>query len=94
MMPSCKQVSHMVSESLDGKVLSWRERIKLKIHLSMCKACQQMVRQMELLRAAANQLGKTEDNALPPTQGTLSQEASARIRDRLRQAQQDSADDS
>jgi predicted anti-sigma-YlaC factor YlaD len=94
MMPSCKQVSHMVSESLDGKVLSWRERIKLKIHLSMCKACQQMVRQMELLRAAANQLGKIEDNALPPAQGTLSQEASARIRDRLRQAQQDSADDS
>jgi predicted anti-sigma-YlaC factor YlaD len=93
-MPSCKQVTHMVSESLDGKVLSWRERIRLKIHLSMCKACQQMVRQMELLRAAANQLGKTEENTPPPTQDALSQEASARISERLRQAQQEAADDS
>jgi predicted anti-sigma-YlaC factor YlaD len=93
-MPSCKQVTHMVSESLDGKVLSWRERIKLKIHLSMCKACQQMVRQMELLRASASLLGNPEDDEAQLKQQTLSQEASERIRAHLKQAQQDAGDDS
>jgi predicted anti-sigma-YlaC factor YlaD len=91
-MPTCKQVTRMVSESLDGKVLSWRERIKLKIHLAMCKGCQHMVRQMEMLRAAANQLGKTEEDANNQEQETLSREASDRIRERLRKAKQDAAD--
>lgn len=88
-MPSCKQVSHMVSESLDGKVLTWRERIKLKIHLSMCKACQQMVRQMEMLRVAARQFGQDEENVPHPERETLSKEAGDRIRERLRKAQKD-----
>jgi predicted anti-sigma-YlaC factor YlaD len=93
-MPSCKQVTVMVSESLDGKVLSWRERISLKIHLSMCKACQRMIRQMELLRASASLLGNTEEDEAQLEQQTLPQEASARIRERLRQAQQEAGDDS
>lgn len=92
-MPSCKQVSYMVSESLDGRVLTWRERIKLKIHLSMCKACQRMERQMELLRASAGQFGISDENAVHAKQETLSREASDRIRAHLRQAQQDAADD-
>lgn len=93
-MPTCKQVSYMVSESLDGRVLNWRERIRLKIHLSMCKACQRMVRQMELLRASANLLGNPEEDEAQLKQQTLSQEASERICSHLRQAQQDAGDDS
>jgi len=92
-MPSCKQVSYMVSESLDGRVLTWSERIKLKIHLSMCKACQRMARQMELLRASAGQFEKSDENAVHAKQETLSRETSDRIRAHLRQAQQDAADD-
>ena len=92
-MPSCKQVSHMVSESLDGKALRWHERIKVKIHLSMCLACRRMVRQMKLLRAAAGEFGKSDQNAVHTKQETLSPEASERIRAHLRQAQQDAADD-
>jgi len=92
-MPSCKQVTYMVSESLDGRVLCWRERIKLKIHLSMCKACQRMVRQMELLRASASLLGNTEKDETQLKQEKLSQESSDRISAHLRQAQQDAGDD-
>lgn len=89
-MLSCKEVCYIVSESLDGK-LPWHRRLRVRIHLSMCKACRLMVRQMELLRAAARRYGSTEEKALPPQQGTLSEEASTRILTRLQQARDDAA---
>lgn len=83
-MLSCKDVCYVVSESLDRK-LSWRERLRVKIHLLMCAACQRMVRQMELLRTAARHCRSTDEEALHPEQGTLSKEARSRILSRLRQ---------
>ena len=56
-MLSCKDVSHAVSESLDVK-LPWRERLGVKTHLLMCKACQRMARQLELLRSAARRINQ------------------------------------
>ena len=50
-----------------------------------------MVRQMELLRAAARRYESTGEVAMHPQQETLSKEASARILARLRQAENDSA---
>ncbi|MEA2093616.1 MAG: zf-HC2 domain-containing protein [Pseudomonadota bacterium] len=90
-MLSCKEVCYIVSESLDGK-LPWHERLKVRIHLLMCKACQRMVQQMELLRAAARRYESTGEEAMHPQQETLSKEASTRILARLRQAENDSAD--
>ena len=90
-MLSCKEVCYIVSESLDGK-LPWHKRLKVRIHLSMCKACQRMVRQMELLRAAARRYGSNGQDAKNPEQETLSQEASARILARLHQAKHDPTD--
>lgn len=90
-MLSCKEVCHVVSESLDRK-LSWRERLRVKTHLLMCAACQQMARQMELLRMAARCYELSEEDKLPTDQVTLSKEASDRILARLRQAKNDSTD--
>ncbi len=90
-MPSCKDVSFVVSESLDRK-LSWRERLSLKTHLLMCKACQRMARQMELLRAASHHIGSVEGGESRPKQETLSSEASARILEQLRHAGHDRTD--
>ena len=90
-MLSCKEVCYIVSESQDGK-LPWCERFRVRTHLLMCKACQRMVRQMEVLRTAARRYGSTGEETLHPEQETLSKEASARILTRLRQAGNDPAD--
>jgi predicted anti-sigma-YlaC factor YlaD len=90
-MLSCKDVCYVVSESLDGK-LPWRERLRVKTHLLMCKACQHMVRQMELLRMAAHCYESSEEEKSPTDQVTLPEEASARILARLRQAKNDPTD--
>ena len=82
-MRSCKDVSFLVSESLD-RTLSIRERLGLKTHLLMCKACQRMARQMELISAASHRIASEE---------RLSKEASERILDGVRKAQRDHAHD-
>lgn len=81
-MRSCKQVSFLVSESQDRK-LSLRERLSVKVHLQMCKACQQMARQIKLLRATSRQCKSAEDGKSGHRQDHLSKEASERIRERL-----------
>ena len=87
-MLSCKDVCYSVSESLDGK-LPLHKRLGVRFHLLMCKACQRMVRQMELLRAAAHRYESGKDMTHPPDQKTLSKEANARILARLQRAESD-----
>ncbi|VAW75164.1 hypothetical protein MNBD_GAMMA15-1950 [hydrothermal vent metagenome] len=89
---SCKDVSFVASESLDRR-LSLQERLSLKIHLLMCKACQRMVQQMKLLRAASHYFGTTEEDSSHPGQTeALSGEARTRILERLQSAEQDHTD--
>jgi predicted anti-sigma-YlaC factor YlaD len=83
-MLSCKEVSIRVSESLDRK-LPLRERLKVKLHLLMCQACQRMVRQMALLREASGRYASAEAVA-EPGQERLSFEARQRILQGLRSA--------
>ncbi len=69
----------MVSESMDRDLLL-RERLGVKIHLMMCKACQRMAMQMKLLRAASRYSGTAEgDDTSPGQEETLSKEARNRI---------------
>jgi len=76
---SCKEISFVVSESLDRDLLL-RERLSVKIHLMMCKACQRMAMQMKLLRAASRHSGTVEgDDTSPGQEVPLSKEARIRI---------------
>ena len=54
--PSCKEVSHLVSQGLDRR-LGLAERLRLRAHLAICDGCANFRRQMQFLRKAMLRLG-------------------------------------
>ncbi|GAB4176681.1 MAG: hypothetical protein OHK0026_15890 [Rhodocyclaceae bacterium] len=48
-MDNCRQISRLVSEGLDRE-LSWGERLRIRLHLMMCRGCTNFARQAEILR--------------------------------------------
>jgi hypothetical protein len=63
MMPSCKEVSRLVSMGLD-RDLAFGERVALRVHFLMCKGCRNFEAQMMLLRRAMRDLSRSEDEHL------------------------------
>ncbi len=74
---SCKEVSELVSQSLDRK-LSLRERIALRLHLMMCDMCINYRRQILFMHRAVRQMKRRE----APTD-RLPEEAKERIKKRI-----------
>ncbi len=69
-MFNCKEVTRMVSESLDRE-LPFYQRIGIRMHLLMCKLCSRYRRQLLLLRETIRlQAASSEDTesaiVLPP----------------------------
>lgn len=60
MMPSCKEVTRLVSEGLDRE-LHFGERVALRVHFMMCKGCRNFEDQMARLRQAMQDLSRAED---------------------------------
>lgn len=50
-MLSCKEVTHLLSESQDRK-LTLPEKMHLEMHLAICKGCKNFKSQMSFLREA------------------------------------------
>ncbi|MCG6936924.1 MAG: zf-HC2 domain-containing protein [Gammaproteobacteria bacterium] len=90
-MLSCKEVCHFVSESLDQQ-LPWYTRLRVRLHLFICKACRRMVKQMALLQTAAWFYGATDEQTSTEENDTLSENARSRILKQLQQANSGSAD--
>ena len=80
-MSSCKEVSRLISESLERK-LPIQKRITIRIHLLYCEFCSAYKKQMLLLREATNRLGNNE--AIPGSASPLSPGARERIKDSLK----------
>ncbi len=79
-MLSCRQVSELVSQSLERK-LSLRQRFSLRIHLSMCTLCAGFRRQLLLLREAAHhEAQRLEEDTPLPGSPQLSREAGERMK--------------
>ena len=75
-MLNCKQVSELVSQSLDRR-LSLGERLGIRMHLMVCAMCRRYRRQLLFLsRASRRLLGRDV---------RLSPEARRRIREKLRE---------
>ena len=78
-MLTCKEVSQLVSESLDRK-LPLRQRIAVRLHLFRCKICTQYREQMLFLRKAARQYAKKTEEATGLPDASLSSEARLRMK--------------
>jgi hypothetical protein len=66
---TCQDTSPLISEMMDHKV-SFIKRLKLKIHLSVCKVCLYYREQLELIRDLSKNLGREDfpankDEVLP-----------------------------
>lgn len=59
-LPSCKQVSALVIAREDRE-LPWRERLALRLHMAMCKACPVFERQVLTMRNAMRQWRNYEE---------------------------------
>jgi predicted anti-sigma-YlaC factor YlaD len=60
LMPSCKEVTRLVSQGLDRE-LGFGERVTLRVHFMMCKGCRNFEDQMARLRQAMRDLARDED---------------------------------
>jgi len=82
-MLSCKDVTQLISESMD-RPLPLRKRIGMRLHLLMCKFCSRYERQLLLIRETVRRLVATEDRPEGVPGGLLSEETKVRIRKSLR----------
>lgn len=71
---SCKRVAELLSQSLD-EPLGMLDRLRLRMHLSMCDNCRRVERQLNGLHALSAQLfadepGREESEIQPPDRPT------------------------
>lgn len=65
LLHSCMRVAELLSQQLDGP-LDWLDRLRLRIHLSMCSDCTQVDEQLKELRSLSGELfdrGSTDDRS-------------------------------
>jgi len=74
---SCQDITRLVSESMDH-TLPYHQRVKIRIHLIMCKYCARFEKQIKLMRVVCRQ------HIAPDAGATLSGEARGRILHALR----------
>ena len=80
-MLTCKQVSRLISESLD-RDLPLRQRMSMRMHLFMCKLCSRYSRQSLSLREAIRLQSEREEE-IDVYPASLSSEARERIKESL-----------
>ncbi len=83
MMFSCKDVTRLVSESMD-RSLPLGTRMGVRLHLLMCRFCARYERQLRLIRETARHLAASGKKPGAQSGDALSEEARERIRKFLR----------
>lgn len=79
-LPTCQQTVDKISESME-RSLSFKERIRLKLHLWICVWCQWYLEHLHVIRDAART--KADEPATLMPDRSLSNDARERIRRRL-----------
>jgi hypothetical protein len=65
-MLNCKEASLLASKQMDSK-LTWRERIGLRLHVSLCDLCSRYLKDLNQLRVIMRKTPMEEASALPET---------------------------
>lgn len=65
LIPTCREVHALVSQSLDRQ-LSVTERLRMRLHLVVCEACTRFDGQMLLVRRAMQRLSGDRDDGTGP----------------------------
>lgn len=81
-MLTCKDVSKLVSESLEHE-LPFRQQIGMRIHLMMCSLCRKYKRQTLLLRELFRRMARFEEGQ-PDSRQHLPEATRERIKQTLR----------
>jgi hypothetical protein len=81
--PCCREVTRLVSASMDQR-LPFGTRVRIGMHLAMCRFCSGFARQMRLLRQAVRERGEQLAADLNDAAMGLSDEARQRIKAALR----------
>jgi hypothetical protein len=82
MMLSCKDVTRLLSDSMD-RSLPIGKRIGVRLHLLICKFCARYERQLHLIRDTVRRIAAAEETPGEPFGGALSEAARTRIRSAL-----------
>jgi predicted anti-sigma-YlaC factor YlaD len=61
-MPSCQELTELVTDYLEGE-MSFSERVRFKLHVSMCAPCKRYLEQVEL---TVDTLGSVPTPVIPP----------------------------
>jgi hypothetical protein len=69
-MLSCRDVGQKASDYLDGR-LSWWTRIKVRLHILMCRHCRRYLVQLRLVIRALRLAGKREQAARESEEATV-----------------------
>ena len=82
-MLSCKDVTQLLSESMDHSP-PLVKRIGVRLHLLMCRFCARYERQLLLIRETVRRIVASEEKPGESPGETLSEESKERIRKSLR----------
>lgn len=61
-MHSCKRVAELLTQSMDEQ-LGWLDRIRLRVHLSMCDNCSNVEQQLRSVQAMSADLFNLDDDS-------------------------------
>ncbi len=64
-MINCKQATHLVLQGED-QTLGWADRLRLRMHLLICRACPRFVRQVAFMRVAMGRWRAYRDDSGEP----------------------------
>ncbi len=81
-MRSCKEITALVSESLDRR-LPFGERLAVRLHLMMCKFCSRYREQLIALRLLVNRYVQEIEPSQPAHPFSLADDARSRIKRNL-----------